>query len=130
MQEIRLHPGGEAIYVEVNYVKLQKQQQVRKQSSKSTQRSDPQLIQGRFSTQFFFFFAFSKQDPELIFLFVSWKHKTCFPLSPMKSLLYILKPHCSLQTIFCIIFFHNMLRTNYFLSQHTHHNSLKKEEKH
>lgn len=41
---MRLHPGGEAIYVEGNYVKLQKQQQVRKRCSKSVQRSDHQLI--------------------------------------------------------------------------------------
>lgn len=54
---MRLHPGGEAIYVEVNYVKLQKQQQVRKQSSKSTKRSDPQSSREVFLPNFF---AFSK----------------------------------------------------------------------
>jgi len=53
VQEIRLHPGGKAIYVEVNYTKLQKQQQVRNWSFKPTQRSDPQLIWGRFPTQIF-----------------------------------------------------------------------------
>lgn len=75
---MRLHAGGEAIYAEVNYVKLQKQQQVRKQSSKSIQRSDPQFSYGRLSTILFFFFLFSKQGREVIFLFVSWNHETFF----------------------------------------------------
>lgn len=115
-----LHPGEEAIYVEVNYEKLQKQQQVRKQPSRSHQGLTPSLLPK--------LLLFRKEDPEIILL--SWKHETYFPLSPMRNLIYRPNLHCNLQIIFCIIFFHNMLRTNYLLSQHTHHDSLKQEEKH
>jgi len=46
---MRLH-SGEVIYVAVNYVKLQKQQQVRMQPSTSKGLT-PQLTQGRFLNQ-------------------------------------------------------------------------------